>query len=107
MAHPECGTGEGAGARLLLVVPVVEARFTLGKTLTSGAWSLTNLGVSSPKSERMARPTSSNGGPDASMLRASLKIPRPGASNANFSADERDAGMFPVLAASQSTQDML
>lgn len=64
--------------------------------------------VPNVKADKVARPISSNGGADASILRASLKIPRPGASNANFSStDERDSGMFPVLAASQSTQDML
>jgi hypothetical protein len=61
-------------------------------------------------SEKVMRPNSSNGGKDAMNLRASLKVPRPGMSNASFAPPEggdRDAeGMFPVLAASQS-HDML
>lgn len=53
---------------------------------------------------KVGRPNSSHGGADASTLRASLKIPRPGVSgNAGFGkADERADAMFPELRGSQS-----
>ncbi len=53
---------------------------------------------------KVGRPNSSHGGADASTLRASLKIPRPGMSgNAGFGkADSRAEAMFPELARSQS-----